>query len=161
MAPVNFWTVFIFRCPVFFFPSWQLRADSILVFWHFFLGPTIDMKQLMMKQKSSLSTRFARTWIMVILSITGTTPTMIENFTIRLEKNQHSAALAVTIAWRGTNRQELYNELGWESLYNRRWLTRLCHFFNLRKTGNPAYLIAEFPIGKMRHYELREKHSSI
>ena len=71
-------------------------------------------------------------------------PEMIENFTIRLEKTQYSATLAVTGAWRGTNRQKLYNELGWESLYNRRWLTCLCRFFNLRKTGNPAYLFTEF-----------------
>ena len=41
-----------------------------------------------------------------------------------------SAALAVTGAWRGTNRQRLYEELGWENLYERRWYRRLCHFYN-------------------------------
>ena len=40
---------------------------------------------------------------------------MLQNFTIRLEQTQYSAALAVTGAWRGTNRQQLYKELGWEN----------------------------------------------
>ena len=39
----------------------------------------------------------------------------------KLEQKQYSAALVVTGAWRGTNRQRLYEELGWESLYHRRW----------------------------------------
>ena len=37
-------------------------------------------------------------------------------FTQRLEQTQYSAALAVTGAWRGTNRQRLYDELGWNFL---------------------------------------------
>ena len=34
----------------------------------------------------------------------------------KLESVQYSAALAVTGTWRGTCRERLYNELGWESL---------------------------------------------
>ena len=45
-------------------------------------------------------------------------PEKIQNFTTRLEQTQYSAALAVTGAWRGSNRQKLYKDLGWESLYN-------------------------------------------
>ena len=82
-------------------------------------------------------------------------PEMILNFTQRIEQTQYSAALAVAGVWRGTNRQKLYNELGWESLYNRRWYRRLCHFFNLRKTGNPPYLFAELPTERTLHYGLR------
>ena len=82
-------------------------------------------------------------------------PEMIQSFTIRLEQTQYSAALAVAGAWRGTNRQMLYNELGWESLYNRRCFRRLFHFFNLRKTGSSAYLFAELPIERTLHYDLR------
>ena len=48
-------------------------------------------------------------------------PEMQSAFTQRLEHIQYSAALAVTGAWRGTNRQRLYEELGWENLYQRRW----------------------------------------
>ena len=34
----------------------------------------------------------------------------------KLESVQYSAALAVTGAWKGTSRDKLYDELGWESL---------------------------------------------
>ena len=50
------------------------------------------------------------------------------DFTKKLESTQYSAALAVTGAWRGTNTDRLYEELGWEILYYRRWYRRLCHF---------------------------------
>ena len=55
-------------------------------------------------------------------------PQMHLNFTQRLEQTQYCAALAVTGAWRGTSRERLYKELGWENLYHRRWYRRLCHF---------------------------------
>ncbi len=55
-------------------------------------------------------------------------PEMILNFTKRFEQTQYLAALAVADVWRGTNRQKLYNELGWESLYQRKWCRRLCQF---------------------------------
>ena len=82
-------------------------------------------------------------------------PEMILNVTTRLEQTQYHAALAVTGAWRGTNRQKLYDELGWEELYHRRWYRRLCHFYNLRKTGSPGYLFAEIPPEREHFYNLR------
>ena len=45
-----------------------------------------------------------------------------------LESLQYQAALAVTGAWKGTNRGKIYEELGWESLHNRRMFRRLTHF---------------------------------
>ena len=42
------------------------------------------------------------------------------NFTQRLDRTKYCAALAVTGAWRGTSREPLYRELGWENLYYRR-----------------------------------------
>ena len=48
-------------------------------------------------------------------------PEMLLGFTQTIENTQYAAALSVTGARRGTNSQELYNELGWESLYSRRW----------------------------------------
>ena len=84
-------------------------------------------------------------------------PEMLQNFTRRLEQIQYSAALAVAGAWRGTNRQKLYKELGWESLYKRRWFRRLGRFFNLRRTGTPGYLYTELPMGRTLKYDLRNK----
>ena len=42
-------------------------------------------------------------------------PEMRLTITQRLDQMQYLAALAVTGTWRGTNRQRLFNELGWES----------------------------------------------
>ena len=47
-------------------------------------------------------------------------PELNLDFTKKLEATQYSAALAVSGAWRGTNKYKLYEELGWESLYHRR-----------------------------------------
>ena len=38
-----------------------------------------------------------------------------------LEKTQYQAALAVSGTWKGTNRDKIYEELGWESLDQRRF----------------------------------------
>ena len=75
--------------------------------------------------------------------------------TKRLEQTQYSAALAITGAWRGTSRQRLYDELGWEDLYHRRWFRRLCHFYNLRKNRQPEYLFDEIPATREISYSLR------
>ena len=40
----------------------------------------------------------------------------LSNMMEELESVQYSAALAVTRTWRGTSREKLYTELGWESL---------------------------------------------
>ena len=47
-------------------------------------------------------------------------PEMRQGFT-KLEQVQYSAALAVSGAWKGTNGQRIFQELGWETLYQRRW----------------------------------------
>ena len=82
-------------------------------------------------------------------------PEMQSHFIRTLEQTQYSAALAVTGARRGTSRQRLYNELGWESLYDRRWYRRLCHFFTLKKQHSPQYLVTEIPNEHQLTYNLR------
>ena len=42
-------------------------------------------------------------------------PEVMLGFTQKIEQMQYAAALSVAGAWRGTNRQRLYNELGWEA----------------------------------------------
>lgn len=49
----------------------------------------------------------------------------------------------------------LYEELGWEYLYQRRWFRRLSHFYNLKKSHSPAYLFAEIPTERHFMYSLR------
>ena len=67
------------------------------------------------------------------------------DFTKRLESTQYSAALAVSGAWRGTNTDKIYEELGWELLYYRRWYRRLCHFYKLLNDQRLLYLYNEIP----------------
>ena len=57
----------------------------------------------------------------------------------KLESIQYFAALAVTGAWKGTSREKLYNELGWESLNLRRWSRRLILFFKIADNLTPQY----------------------
>ena len=48
-----------------------------------------------------------------------------------------------------------YNELGWESLYSRRWYHRLCHFFNLKDRQSPGYLFSKIPVERHMNYNCR------
>ena len=52
------------------------------------------------------------------------------SFHQKLESVQYNAALAMTGAARGSSREKLCQELGLESLHQRRWFRKLCYFFN-------------------------------
>ena len=45
-----------------------------------------------------------------------------------IEQVQYKAALLVSWCWHGTNRDKLYDELGWESLSERKWSRRMTMF---------------------------------
>ena len=51
------------------------------------------------------------------------------SFHQKLESIQYNAALPITGAIRGSSEEKLYQELGLESLKQRRWLRKFCHFF--------------------------------
>ena len=85
-------------------------------------------------------------------------PELSLDFTKKLEVTQYSAALAVSGAWRGTSKCKLYEELGWENLYHRRWYRRLTHFFKLRQSGSPLYLYNLIPPEREVNYNLRRIH---
>ena len=57
-----------------------------------------------------------------------------------LEKVQYQSALAVTGTWQGTSLNKLYDELGWESLTDRRWSRRLIQFYKIQNNYTPIYL---------------------
>ena len=57
-----------------------------------------------------------------------------------LECTQYQAALAVSGAWKGTNRYKIYEELGWESLDQRRFFRRLTQFYKIINNLTPEYL---------------------
>ena len=58
----------------------------------------------------------------------------------RIESVQYEAARVVSGAWKGTSRDKLYNDLGWESLHHRRNFRRLCILYELQKNDFPKYL---------------------
>ena len=82
-------------------------------------------------------------------------PDLKLDFTKKLESTQYSAALAVSGAWRGASRQKLYDELGWESLYHRRWYRRMTHFNKLQSTRSPLYLYNFILPERNLNYNLR------
>ena len=58
----------------------------------------------------------------------------------KVESLQYNAALAITEAWRSTSPDEIYVELAWETLTNRRWYRRLGLFFLIANNQAPPYL---------------------
>ena len=70
----------------------------------------------------------------------------------KLESLQYQAGLAVTGMWRGTNRDHVYEELGWESLHLRRWFRRLTVFYKIIKNLTPQYLRDPIPSPRSHLY---------
>ena len=68
-------------------------------------------------------------------------------------------ALAVSGSWRGTNKCKLYEELGWEYLYHRRWYRRLIHYYKLKQSRLRSYLYNLIPPKRESHYGLRRANS--
>ena len=62
-----------------------------------------------------------------------------------LEQVQYKAALIVSSCWHCTNREKLYEELGWESLSNRRWCRWLCLFDKISNGISPPIWPTSFP----------------
>ena len=84
----------------------------------------------------------------------------LSNLMEKLESVQYSAALAVSGTWRGTSREELYAELGWESLSLRRWSRRLILFYKIVNNLTPNYTRDPIPPLQQFQYSLR-KHGII
>ena len=58
----------------------------------------------------------------------------------KIESVQYQAALAITGTWQGTSRLKLYNELGFESLTDRRSSNRVIQLFKIKNNFTPDYL---------------------
>ena len=62
-----------------------------------------------------------------------------------IEQVQYKAALIVSGCWQGTNRDKLYEELGWESLSHRRWHRRLTIYYKITNSLTPSYMNEHIP----------------
>ena len=76
-------------------------------------------------------------------------------FSQKIESVQYNAALAITGAIRGTSREKLYQELGFEHLHDRRWFRRLCLFYKIKNDLTVPYLKNLLPETKSSSYSLR------
>ena len=79
---------------------------------------------------------------------------------VKLESVQYSAALAVSGTWRGTSKERLYEELGWESLSDRRWYRRLVLLYKFINNTTPDYTRFPIPALHLSNYSLRTQPSA-
>ena len=63
----------------------------------------------------------------------------------KIESVQYNTALAITGAIRGSSKVKLYQELGLESLKERRWMRRLCYLYKIISDCKPLYLYSCLP----------------
>ena len=75
----------------------------------------------------------------------------------KLESVQYAAARAITGAWRGTSRENMHTELGWESLSCRRWCRRFTLFFKIINNLTPVYTKNPIPPRQQSYYSLRNR----
>ena len=69
---------------------------------------------------------------------------------MKVESVQYQAALAVTGAWKGSSRVQLYEELGWESLSDRRMCRRVLQIHKISDKKTPPYLRKKLPPSRMK-----------
>ena len=82
---------------------------------------------------------------------------VLPNLMEKLESVQCSAALTVTGTWRGTSREKLYTDLGWESLSSRRWSRPLTLFYKFVNNLSPVYTVDPIPPLHKSQYRLRNQ----
>ena len=61
------------------------------------------------------------------------------------ERIQYQAALAITGAWQGSSRSKLYEDIGWESLSERRWCRHILQIHKIVSNNTPSYLKDKLP----------------
>ena len=84
----------------------------------------------------------------------------------KIERIQYLAALAVTGTWQRSSRTKLYEELGWESLSDRRRCRRILQVHKIENGMTPSYLNDKLPAHRgpqpnenthNTYYELRSR----
>ena len=80
------------------------------------------------------------------------------NDILRTNKLERITKMIISLNELDESKCKLYEELGWENLYHRRWYRRLTHFFKLRQSGSPLYLYNLIPPEREVNYNLRRIH---
>ena len=99
----------------------SLPRSSLLIIYKSFIRPHLDYGDVVYDQPNNASV------------------------SEKLESLQYNAALAITGAIRGSSKEKLYQELGLESLKDRRWIRKLCYLYRIISTKKPSYLYNLLP----------------
>ena len=79
----------------------------------------------------------------------------------KAERIQYQVALAITGAWQGSSRSKVYEELGWESLSDRRWCRRILQIHKIVSNNTPSYLKDKLPRYRRPLYSQRNNNDNI
>ena len=93
-----------------------LPRHSLITFYKSFIRPHLDYGDIIYHQPNNLS---------------------LYN---KIETCQYNAVLAIAGAIRGSSKESLYQELGFEYISSRRWLRKLCTFYKGVRNKSPGYL---------------------
>ena len=77
----------------------------------------------------------------------------------KVERTQYQAALAITGSWQGSIWTKLYEELGWESLSDRRWSRRILQIHKIRNNITPVYLKENLPLLRTPMYRITNQNN--
>ena len=69
----------------------------------------------------------------------------LNSFLEKVERIQYQAALAISGVWRGSSRPKLYEELGWETLSDRRMCRRILQIYKIFHHKTASYLNDKLP----------------
>ena len=111
--------------------SLSISRDSLLTIYKSFIRPHLDYADIIYDKPGNV------------------------NFESKLERVQYNACLAITGAIRGTNRENIYAELGLESLSVRRWYRKLLFFYKIVHGLSPDYLTAYINFASERSHNTR------
>ena len=95
----------------------NLPRNSLLTIYKSFIRPLLDYADVVYDQPSNAS------------------------FSKKIESVQYNAALAITGTIKGSSLEKLYQELGLEYLYQRRWARRLCLLKFFQLVIHPIFII--------------------
>ena len=72
----------------------------------------------------------------------------------KVERTHYQATLAITGTWQDTNHSKLYEELGWETLSDRRSCRRILQIQKIEKYNTFSYLRDKLPTHRRPLYRL-------
>ena len=99
-----------------------LSRSTLITIYKTFVRPHLDYGDILFDQKYNSS------------------------FHEKLESVQYNACVALTLAIRGSLKDKIYQELGFESLRASRWYRKHCLFYKVLNNEHPQYLFNLIPV---------------